>query len=48
MIDIEWLRTVQFETDSGHVTELAGIGAQFIVFSVRLRPRIKISAKISS
>ena len=32
MIDIEWLRTVQFETDSGHVTGLAGIGAQFIVF----------------
>ena len=32
MIDVEWLRTVQFETDSGRVTGLAGIGAQFIVF----------------
>jgi hypothetical protein len=32
VIDVEWLRTVQFEIDSGRVTGLAGIGAQFIVF----------------
>lgn len=33
MIDVEWLKTVQFDTSSGHVTGLAGIGSQFIVFN---------------
>jgi hypothetical protein len=32
MIDVEWLKTVQFEADSGRVTGLAGIGSQWIVF----------------
>jgi hypothetical protein len=32
MIDIEWLKTVHFETSSGRVTGLAGIGSQWIVF----------------
>jgi len=33
MIDVEWLKTLEFETDSGHVTGLAGIGSQWIVFN---------------
>jgi hypothetical protein len=32
MIDAEWLKTVQFNTQSGRVTGLVGIGSQFIVF----------------
>jgi hypothetical protein len=35
VIDVEWLRTVQFDTKYGHVTGLAGIGSQFIVFNHR-------------
>lgn len=35
MIDIEWLRTVEFDTSFGHVTGLAGIGSQLIVFNCR-------------
>jgi len=32
MIDVEWLKTVQFDTASGRITGLAGIGSQWIVF----------------
>jgi hypothetical protein len=35
MIDVEWLKTIQFETDYGHVTGLAGLGSQWIVFKLR-------------
>jgi len=32
MIDVEWLRTLEFETDWGRITGLAGLGSQWIVF----------------
>jgi hypothetical protein len=32
MIDTEWLKGVQFNTNSGRVTGLAGIGSHWIVF----------------
>src|ERR1700688_3280353 len=33
MIDTEWLKGVQFNTNSGRVTGLAGVGSQWIVFN---------------
>jgi hypothetical protein len=33
MIDVEWLKTVQFEAKGGRVTGLAGIGSEWIAFT---------------
>jgi hypothetical protein len=32
MIDVEWLKTVQFEANYGRVTGLVAIGSEWIVF----------------
>jgi hypothetical protein len=32
MIDEEWLRSLEFDSPSGRVTGLVGLGSQFLVF----------------